>query len=258
MSPAEADVLLPTSRAEAVSAFGDGKGVTVFGGGTILMPEIAAGRVQPKRALLLARAGLDYVREENGTLRIGATAPVAALENAPEPLASAAAHVGDGEVRAQATVGGNLCAGRGHDVPRGDLQAALIALGARVTSTGKGGERTEPVEEFLAGDRAGRLVLEVEVGTGGRGAWAALDRPHAHSYTALAVAAARDAKGTLRLAAGGVASHAVRLPSAERGGDPLNDVELEDDALASAWYRRKMLPVLVARALAVLAEGENR
>ena len=46
------------------------------------------------------------------------------------------------------------------DAPRGDLQAPLIALGATVRSAGKGGERSEPVEDFLA-DRAGRLVLDV-------------------------------------------------------------------------------------------------
>jgi CO/xanthine dehydrogenase FAD-binding subunit len=32
-------------------------------------------------------------------------------------------------------------------------------------------------------------------------------------------------------------------------------VEFADDALASAWYREQMLPVLVARVLAELKEG---
>ncbi len=251
------DVLLPASPEEAAAAFGDGKNVTVIGGGTILMPEINAGRLRPKRALLLARAGLDKV-EKGDTWHIGAAAPVEALADAPEPLGSAARAVGDLEVRSQATVGGNLCAGRGDEFPRGDLQVALVALGARVRSTGKGGERTEPVEEFLAGDRSSRLVLEVEVDLAGRrGAWAALDRPHAHSYTALSVAGATTAEGGIRLAAGGTASHAVRLPSAESGKpeDALRDVELSDDALASAWYRAEMLPVLVGRVVSQLEEG---
>ena len=64
------------------------------------------------------------------------------------------------EVRAQATVGGNLCSVASDDAPRGDLQAPLLALGASVRSTGKGGEKTEPLEDFLA-DGAGRLVLDV-------------------------------------------------------------------------------------------------
>ncbi len=53
-----ADVLFPTSAAEAASFFGDGADITVVGGGTILLPEIAAGRAKPERALMLSRAGL--------------------------------------------------------------------------------------------------------------------------------------------------------------------------------------------------------
>ena len=41
--------------------FGDGAGVTVFAGGTILLPEIAAGRLSLERALMLHRSGLDGV-----------------------------------------------------------------------------------------------------------------------------------------------------------------------------------------------------
>jgi CO/xanthine dehydrogenase FAD-binding subunit len=69
------------------------------------------------------------------------------------------------------------------------------------------------------------------------------------------VAAAR-ADGELRIAATGAAPHAVRLHSVEASGNPadaLNDVGPQDDALASAWYRRKVLPGLVARALAELS-----
>ncbi len=41
------EVLLPTSADEAVAQFGDGAGVTVIGGGTIVMPEITYGRAAP-------------------------------------------------------------------------------------------------------------------------------------------------------------------------------------------------------------------
>src|SRR5258708_9059 len=158
-----ADVLFPTSADEAASLYGDGEGITVFAGGTILLPEIASGRVRPERALMLHRSGLDTLRVEDGRVAIGAMVPVAALTDAPdEVLATVARHVADGEVRRNATVGGNLCAPPGSDSQRGDLGAPLIALGARVRSTGAGGERTEPVEEFLAGDRTGRLVLDIE------------------------------------------------------------------------------------------------
>jgi carbon-monoxide dehydrogenase medium subunit len=256
------NVVAPRSRAEAVAAFGDGEGTTVLGGGTILMPEFTARRVRPQRVLLVAHAGLDGVQAENGRLRIGAAARIAQLLDAAEPLGSAARAVGDPEIRAQGTVGGNLCAGAGPDFPRGDLQPALLALGAAVRSTGAGGERTEPLEDFLAGDRDSRFVLEVELDSAGRrGAWAALDRPHAHSYTPLGVAASVDQDGgDLRIAVLGAATYGIRLRAVEEGGldgDPkrsLHDVRFADDALASAWYREKMLPVLVSRVLSQLKE----
>ena len=43
--------------------YGDGEGITVFAGGTILLPEIASGRLVPERALMLHRTGLDQLRE---------------------------------------------------------------------------------------------------------------------------------------------------------------------------------------------------
>ena len=263
ISAVESEVLVPASAEEAIEAFGDGSGVTVIAGGTIVMPEIAMGRLRPARTLLLARAGLDQLRHEPGTFVVGAAVSIAALvDAAPEPLASAARGVGDPEVRAQGTVGGNVCAPPGAESPRGDLQAALIALDARVRSAGAGGERTEPVEDFLE-SRDGRLVLEIQVDEPTRGSYAALGRPHAHAYTILAVAVAETGDG-VRIGIAGAGPRGLRATSVEQalagGASPqeaaatvLDDVDPRDDALASAWYRRKVLPGLVARALADLS-----
>jgi CO/xanthine dehydrogenase FAD-binding subunit len=259
---AATDVLLPGTPEEAVSAFGDGAGVTVVGGGTIVLPEISAGRLAPQKTLLLARAGLAGVTREAGKVTIGAMATLDSLADLPAPVGPCAANVGDIEIRSQATVGGNLCAGEGHDAPRGDLQGALIAVGAHVRSAGAGGETTEPLEDFLA-RRDGRLVLDVSYDEPAAGAFAPLERPHTHEFTALAVSAARLADGTVRLAATGTGSAGVRLPSAEAAAaDPqaageaaLQDVSPHDDALASSWYRSKVLPVLVRRALTQLQES---
>jgi aerobic carbon-monoxide dehydrogenase medium subunit len=226
------------------------------------MPDITAGRLKPSRTLLLARAGLAGVTREGGKITIGATTPLKELVDLPAPIGPCAANVGDIEIRAQATVGGNLCAGEGGGAPRGDLQGALIAVGAQVRSAGAGGETTEPVEDFL-GKRRDRLVLDVSFDEPAAGAFVALDRPHTHEYTALAVSAARLADGTVRLAATGAGSHGVRLASAEAAAsDPeqageaaLRDVSPHDDALASAWYRQQALPVLVRRVLAQLEEA---
>jgi CO/xanthine dehydrogenase FAD-binding subunit len=258
------DVVVPASRDEAVAAFGDGSGVTVLAGGTILMPELNYGRLRPERVVSLQQAGLAGIERSGSTLTIGAMTTVAELEQAPEPLASTARYVADHEIRAQATIGGNLCAPPG-ETPRGDLQAALIALGATVRSAGREGERTEPVEDFVAGDRSGRLVLEVELEASQRAAHASARRPHAHAYTILAVCAAETASG-VRVGITGAGPHGVRARSVEEalaGGastteaaeKALDDVELRDDALASAWYRQRLLPVIVRRALDDLRGG---
>ena len=256
------EVLQPTSEQKAIEAFGDGADVTVLGGGTIVVPDITYGYLKPTRVLMLAKAGLAGISKEGSRTTIGATTPVQDLVELPAPIGPCAANVADVEIRSQGTLGGNLCAGQGHDAPRGDLQAALIAVGATVRSTGAGGERTEPVEDFLAG-RDRRLVLDVSFEEPQTGAYAPLDRTHTHDYTALAVAAARTAGGETRLAATGVAGPATRLAAAEdKADDPeaagaaaLEGLTFADDALASAWYREKTLPVLVRRALTQLQEA---
>ena len=256
------DVLLPASPDEAVSVFGDGAGVTVIGGGTIVMPDITAGRIKPARTLLLARAGLAGIAHAGSTVTLGAMAPLQDLVDLPAPVGPCAANVADLEIRLQATVGGNLCSGEGAETPRGDLQGALLAVGAQVRSAGSGGITTEPLEDFL-GHRRGRLILDVTYEQPAAGAFVTLERPHTHAYTTLAVSAARLADSTVRIAATGVGSSGVRLPSAEAaaddpeaaGGAALRDVKLHDDVLASAWYREHALPVLVRRALTRLQES---
>jgi len=248
-----AETLVPRSVDEAVQLFGDGDGITVFAGGTTLMPEIAAGRMSPARALLLHRSGLDDLRVDGDVIRMGPMVTVATLaDGADGLLARFAQQVGDGEIRAAATVGGNLCATAGLGSQRGDLGAPLIALGARVRSTGKGGERTEAVEDFLAGDRSGRLVLEIEYDRP-TGAWSAqtLRRRHAHSYAIANVAACSSGDG-IRVGVSGIGPAAVRCRSVEqsRNADEVSkDVDPVDDAVATADYRRRMLVVLVRRAL---------
>jgi CO/xanthine dehydrogenase FAD-binding subunit len=246
------EVLIPTSPDEAAAAFGDGSGVTVVGGGTIVMPEITYGRLTVEKALLLGRAGLSGVTRDGSTITIGAATPVADLVDLPAPLGPCAANVADGEIRTQATLGGNVCAGPGPDAPRGDLQGPLLALEATARSTGAGGERSETVESFLD-DREGRLLLDVSFEEPAAGSFEAIDYPHTHEYTVLAVSGARSTDGTVRLAATGLADHARLLPD-----DPdaaASAVSLSDDALASAWYREQTLPVLVRRVLANLEES---
>jgi len=256
------EVLIPASEEEAISAFGDGAGVTVLAGGTIVVPEITYGYLKPERVLMLGRAGLTGVARDGSRITIGAMTPIQDLVELAAPLGPCAANVADREIRAQGTVGGNLCAPQGRDAPRGDLQAAFLALDAQVRSVGAGGERTDSAEDFLA-DRDGRLVLDISYEEPAAGAFARLDRPHTHDYSALTVCVARGSDGRVRIAVAGVEGPAVRLPSAEsKAEDPaaageaaVADVTFADDALASAWYRERTLPVLVRRALSELQEA---
>lgn len=267
MRASDTEVLFPDSESEAVQAFGDGRGITVFGGGTILMPAVSYGRYpRGGRTLMLQRAGLDQISGD-GTVSIGAMTTLNALAaSGIEPLASAAEDVADVEIRGQATVGGNLCAPPGFESPRGDLQVALLAVGARVRSAGSGDEKTETVDEFLAAlESAPRLVLSVEFDPPSRSAYLAQRRRHAHSYAVMTVACAETSEG-VNVAAGGVAPRAVRLEAVERaladGASPADaaakateGTQPRDDALASAWYRQTVLPTLVTRVLEQMRGG---
>ena len=133
---------------------------------------------------------------------------------------------------------------------------ALIVLGGRVRSIGKGGERSEPLEDFLATARR-TARPDVAYEEPAASAFAALGRPHTRHYSILAVAGARATDGTF------ARGHRRRLrtPSAaaveqsDAADDALADVEPPDDALASAWYRKTVLPTLVPRALDDLEEA---
>ena len=255
-SGAGTEVFTPASEEEAIAAFGDGTDVVVVGGGTIVVPDLTYRRIEPKTAVLLGRSGMSAIERDGSRVTIGATTPVQALVDLPAPLGPCAANVADVEIRSQGTVGGNLCAGESPEAPRGDLQGAFLALGATVRSASGGNVTEEPLEDFLP-KRGERLLLSVSFDEPAAGAYAGLDRPHTHDYTALSVSGTRSADGTVRLAATGAGSHGQRLPSAEAGDaeTAVNDVSPRDDALASAWYRAKVLPVLVRRVLDELKES---
>ena len=250
-----AETLVPTSADEAVELFGDGDGITVFAGGTILMPEHRGGPVAAgaRAAAPSQRAGRDRDRRQRRPDRRDGARRRARRSGPDELLARFAREIGDLEIRAAATVGGNLCAPPGLGSQRGDLGAPLIALGARVRSTGKGGERTEAVEDFLAGDRSGRLVLERRVRQavrrrGRRRRCAAATPTPTRSRTSRS---ARTATVSASACPASARRRCAPAPSSRAGNaeDVLQDVDPLDDAVATAEYRRKMLTVLVRRAL---------
>lgn len=106
--------------------------------------------MEPRRVIWLGRiAGLDRIECVDGVLSIGATATVA---NAARELGALAPDLGEvvrrfgsAQVRASATVGGNIANGS----PIGDLAPCLIALGASLQLSRADAVRTLPLEDFF-------------------------------------------------------------------------------------------------------------
>ena len=120
----------------------------------------------PKQVMGLRRAGLDYIRRDNGTLAFGCCATMSqVVEKSEIPVLQEAAHsVGGWAIRNMGTVGGNLFA----PPPAGDLAVMLLALDAEVRLVSAEGERVIPLAEFHTGFMAtvlepGEILSEIRV-----------------------------------------------------------------------------------------------
>jgi CO/xanthine dehydrogenase FAD-binding subunit len=219
--------LLPESAEEAAAELG--AEVAVMGGGTTVMPAVHAGTLDASRVVGLARAGLAGIERDGGRTTIGAMTPLAALDGA---LAEPARAVGGPALRNMATIGGNLVIG-------GDVATALVALDAEVLLS----SRTIPVAEFWSSFRPGEeIVLSVSFDDDPGLVFLRLARRAANSPAVVSVAVSRG-----RVALGAVAPHPILSVA-----DPVRaaaEIDPPDDAVASAWYRRRMTELFVRRAL---------
>lgn len=271
------EYFLPRSLEEALDLLSQqGPSLHVMAGGTILMPLINDGISTPEKVMGLRQAGLDYVRRDNGEFAIGAMTTLSRMMAFEEiPLCQQAAHsVGGWSIRNMGTVGGNLFA----PPPAGDFAVALLALDAQVKLAGGGGERVLPLSEFYTGFmdnvlRQDELVVEFRVpAPEGRTAYIKYGRKAANTAAVVTVAARLvldDVRVTdARLALNAVGPHPIRATEAEAAlvGSTLNDdtiataaaaaaeeCEPFTDAVASEWYRRRMVDVYVRRTLAQIA-----
>lgn len=223
--------LLPGSAEEAVAELADD--VAVMGGGTTVMPSVHVGELDASRVVGLARAGLAGVERSGGRTTLGAMTPLAALDGV---LAAPARAVGGPALRNMATVGGNVVLG-------GDVAVALLALDAEVELS----SRTLPIERFWADFRPGEeIVVGVSFDDDPSSVFLRWARRAANSPVVVSVAVSGG-----RVALGGVAPHPVRSPGAEAGDPAAAAAEIDPptDAIASAWYRRRMTELFVRRAL---------
>jgi carbon-monoxide dehydrogenase medium subunit len=215
-------VHLPTSAEEAVGLLEQG---TVMAGGTHLMP-----RLGPDESIVsLRHAGLDGIDTDGDTIKLGATATLAEVGRRVPFLRSAVESIASPTIRNLATVGGNLFVPQ----PHGDFAVCLLALDAQI-------EKTEG------------LVTSVSFKVPERWYYTKAMRRKQNSASIVTVAS----DGT-RIALGGVAPQPVRatkaeaaLPDIDAAAEAaLDAADPVDDAFASAWYRRRVLPVHVRRAL---------
>lgn len=248
-------VHLPSSAAEAAGLLRDGG--WLIGGGTVVMPKVNTGAVPVDRLISLRNAGLSGITVNGDTVTIGAATTLADVgaDDRLGFLHPVIRSIASPPVRNLATVGGNLLVPQ----PHGDLAVAFLALDAQVTVVSTQGTRTIPVGEPVRDDE---IITEVHFGLPRENTWRyrkAMRRRH-NSASIVTVAAVLDGQHT-RVALGGVAAKPLRAHKAEeilrQNPDAVAEAaeaaregtEPFDDAYASAWYRARVLPVHVRRAL---------
>ncbi len=155
MIPASFEYFAPGSVKEAIemlSTYRDD--VKLLAGGQSLVPLMKLRLAKPTYVIDLSRiADLNYIRPEDDTIRIGALATHAQVEQSEllkrdcPLLSQTAATIGDVQVRNQGTIGGSLA----HADPAGDLPAAILAVEAEMKASGPSGERWIKAEDFFVG-----------------------------------------------------------------------------------------------------------
>jgi carbon-monoxide dehydrogenase medium subunit len=155
MIPAAFDYHLPATLDEALALLArHGDNAKILAGGQSLLPMLKLRLAETRVLVDIGRVpGLEYIKEEGGSLRIGAGTRESALERSElirskyPILRDTAEVIADPLVRNRATVGGNLA----HGDPANDHPATMLALGATVVARGPKGERTIPIEKFFTG-----------------------------------------------------------------------------------------------------------
>lgn len=232
----------------------------------------------------ISNLNLGYIRKDGDGINIGAAATLDLIESSPilssEPykvVSEAASMMATPTVRNMATIGGNIC----NASPSADLPLALMVLDSTVKIVGLSGSRTLSVGDFfkdvnqtMLGED--ELLVEVHIPLSSKSSGAAFMKLR-HHQTSIDLAIVNVATKLTcsdnfcedaRIALGAVAKTSIYAKKAERLliGEKV-DMELIqraaevaakeskpiDDVRASAGYRRRMVAVLVKRALEVSA-----
>ncbi|HWQ77331.1 MAG TPA: xanthine dehydrogenase family protein subunit M [Anaerovoracaceae bacterium] len=257
--------------------------IKFLAGGTDLVPKISLEREQVPKAgekglnvVYLGKLGLDSVTENDKEVRIGALCTFTDIENneivkkSVPVLLEVIKEIAGITVRNSATLGGNIM----NASPAADSVPVLIALDAKFVLKGPGGEKTVAAAEFFTGpgktaadvsEVLAEIVIPKQPGTA---VFRKIGRRKAETLSVVNAAAYVEADGntvkTVRVAIGSVAPVVVRCKAVEQalaGKAPtadavkaaseavLGEISPIDDIRSTAWYRNKVAPVLVRRAI---------
>ncbi len=273
------DYASPANLQEALGLLG-GENVKVLAGGMSLIPLMKLRLASPEQVVDIGRIpGLNTIREEKGTLRIGTTTTHYQVESSPlvrsqcPLLAEAAAHIGDIQVRNMGTIGGSIA----HADPAADYPASLLALEAKVVLMSAKTQREIPIADFFVDTfttalQPGEIIREVIVPVEDQSAGTSYQKmvQPASGFAIVGVAArVRKSGGKVAMARVGVTGlsgkpyRATGVEKALEGsaGSPsdiqkaaavvADGVDANSDLFASAEYRKHLARIYTMRALTV-------
>ena len=228
----------------------------------------------------ISSLGLDYIKKERDYIYIGAGTAINTVLHSPvfssgpyRVLSEAARSLATATIRNMATVGGNLC----NASPAADLALPLFILDASLIAVGPKGKREILIKDFfkninLTTLNEDELLVEVRISPSPENAGACFIKIRRHQ-TAIDIAVVNASTLLIskngicedaRIALGSVAPTPIRATNAENlliGEELRNEIIQKaaevaaeeskpiDDIRASAAYRKKMVTVLVRRAL---------
>lgn len=278
MKPAAFEYECPTDLKAALAFLDADTETRILAGGQSLVPMMNFRMATPERLIDINRLpDLDYVREEDGDIVIGALArhgDIKASELIAEHLpvvAEAYEWIAHAAVRNRGTLCGNLC----HADPASEMPAVMQVLGARMVASRLSGSRQIAAEDFFLGTyetalEPDEMLTEVRIPKPEpNSSWGfeevAMRKGDYAWCTVVVMLSVEDGKiRQPRIAVSGISDHAHRLGATEAGleGRAPDAALLEELAQSAAQdadpigtetanseYRRDLLRVLMPRVL---------
>lgn len=264
----EFEYTAPASLQEALSLL-EREGAKPLAGGMSLIPMMKLRLAAPEQLIDISRLKeLNYIREENGELHIGAGTTHYDMESselarAKCPLLSeTVSNIGDVQVRNTGTIGGSAA----HADPAADYPAALCALEAKFVLAKTGSERTVNASDFFVDTLTtalehGEIIREIIVPVEAPGTGVSYRKcVHPASGYAVVGIAVRVGKDFVRVGVTGVSHKAYRSENVEQlyaqGRDAAkaaavvaDNVEANSDIHASSEYRKHLARIYTRKAL---------